>query len=114
MQIGSIQKALNIKDKEEQYKKIGKVFENIESIDIIDLIIAKEELFKDKEEIEELLNYINIIFFEKAKINSKYVECMKIVEDTKDRLNKNNNYDMTIDHFIYTVWEEVNGKHYRS
>jgi len=34
---------------------------------------------------------------------------MKKLEDTKDRLNKNNNFDMTIDNFIITVWEEING-----
>ena len=34
---------------------------------------------------------------------------MKIVEDTKDRLKKNSNFDMTIDNFIITVWEEING-----
>ena len=46
--------------------------------------------------------------------NLKYIECMKIVEDTKDRLKKNNNYDMTIDNLNMTVWEVINGKYYRS
>ena len=38
---------------------------------------------------------------------------MNILEDTKERLSKNNNFDMTIDYFIMTVWEEINGKYYR-
>ena len=111
---GSVKKALSIKDKEEEYTNIDEIFKNIEDIDIIDLIKEREEIFKNKEDAEEILNYINLIFFEKAKTEYKYIECMKIVEDTKDRLNKNNNYDMTIDNFIYAIWEEFNGKYYRS
>ena len=38
---------------------------------------------------------------------------MHIVEETKDRLKKNCNYDMTIDNFNMTIWEEINGKHNR-
>ena len=110
---GSVKKAINMKDKEAEYTKINKVFENLEITDIIDVIASKEEIFKDKDEVIDILNYINLIFFDKSKENIKFIECMKIVEDTKDRLNKNNNYDMTIDNFLITVWEEINGKHYR-
>lgn len=106
---GSVEKAITLKDKENEYLKISRLFENLENIDIIDLIISKEEIFKNKEEAEEILSYINLIFFNKVKQNIKYIECMKTIEDTKDRLSKNSNYDMTIDNFIMTVWEEING-----
>lgn len=111
---GSVKKAINLKDNENDYKKLDKLFGNLENSDIIDLMQAKEEIFKNKEEIDDVLSYINLIFFNKIKLNNIYIECMKIVEDTKDRLNKNNNFDMTIDNFIMTVWEEINGKYYRS
>lgn len=106
---GSVKKAVKLKDKENEYLEIKRMFENLENIDIIDLIIRKDELFKNKEEAEEILSYINLIFFNKVKQNIKYIECMKTIEDTKDRLSKNSNYDMTIDNFIMTVWEEING-----
>ena len=109
MQSGSVKKALNLKDKEEEYINTNKIFGNLENTDIIDLIASKEEIFKDKNETEDILNYINLIFSDRIKESIKYVECMKKVEDTKDRLNKNNNFDMTIDNFIMTVWEEING-----
>lgn len=109
MQGGSVKKAVGLKDREEEYEKINKLFDELENIDIIDLISTKEEIFKNKEEAIEILNYINLIFFDKIKTNNKYINCMNIVEDTKDRLNKNNNFDMTIDNFIMTVWEEING-----
>jgi DNA polymerase-3 subunit delta' len=106
---GSVKKVITLKDKENEYLSINKVFENLEKLDIIDLISNKEEIFKNKEGVGEILDYINLIFFKKIKQNAKYIECMKKVEDTKDRLTKNSNYDMTIDNFIMTVWEEING-----
>ena len=109
MQSGSVKKAISLKDREEEYTKIDKIFSNLENTDIIDLIASKEEIFKNKQEAEEILNYINLIFYDKIKSNSKYIQCMKVVEDTKERLNKNNNFDMTIDNFIMAVWEEING-----
>ena len=114
MLIGSVSKAVSLRDREEEYLQINKLFNDIENVDKIDLIQKKDELFKDKQEIDNILSYINLVFFDKIKIDSKYIKCMKIVEDTKDRLRKNNNYDMTIDNFIMTVWEEINGEYYRS
>jgi len=109
LQSGSIKKAVSLKDREEEYTKTNQIFNNLENIDIIDIMESKEQIFKDKTQIDDILSYINLIFSDKIKENIKYVECMKKVEDTKDRLNKNNNFDMTIDNFIMTVWEEING-----
>ncbi len=114
MQNGSVKKAISLKDREKEYTKIDRIFGNLENIDIIDLMEAKDYIFKTKEDIEDILSYINLKFFDKIRLNSKYIECMKIIEDTKERLIKNNNFDMTIDNFIMTVWEEVNGKYNRS
>ncbi len=111
---GSIKKAVNLKDKEKDYELVDKVFSNLEKLDIIDIIEKKEDIFKDKEEVNEILDYINLIFFDKIRINTNYIECMNIVEDTKARIKSNNNFDMAIDNFILTVWEEINGKHNRS
>jgi len=111
---GSVKKAINLQGKEEDYKKINNTYSNLENINIIDILNSKEQVFKDKEQVLEILEYINLIFFDKINENINYIECMKILEDTKDRLKKNNNFDMTIDNFNMTIWEEVNGKHYRS
>ena len=111
---GSVKKAVNLQGKEDDYKKINNMYSNLENINIIDIINSKEEVFKDKEKILEILEYINLIFFDKIKQNTSYIQCMNILEETKDRLKKNNNFDMTIDNFNMTIWEEINGKHYRS
>ena len=104
---GSIEKALKVKGKEETYKETLNIFSK--SLNITDLLKTKETIFKDKEEIEGILEYINTIFYKQALSNSKYINCIKLVEKTKDRLNKNSNYDMTIDNFLLRVWEEING-----
>ena len=109
MQIGSVKKALSLKDSKQEYLKAKEIFGSLEDIDLIDIIVSKEQIFKEKSQVDDILSYINLIFSDKIKENIKYVECMKKLEDTKDRLNKNNNFDMTIDNFIITVWEEING-----
>lgn len=110
---GSVNKAESLDGKEELYNKVNRIYSSLENVNIIKLINSKEDIFKDKEQAIEMLEYINLIFFKKISSNLKYVECMKIVEDTKDRLKKNNNYDMTIDNLNMTVWEVINGKYYR-
>lgn len=106
---GSVTNALGLQGKESLFSEIKITFSNLERLDIIDLLNKKDVLFKDKESIYEILNYINIIIFGKVKENIQYTNCIKIVEDTKDRLKKNSNYDMTIDNLLLKIWEEVNG-----
>lgn len=111
---GSVNKALNFQNKTINYENINKYFSNIENIKLIEFISCKEEIFVNKEDAREILEYINLILYDKIKTNIKYVNCMYILEKTKEKLNKNNNFDMTIDNFIITIWEEINGKYYRS
>lgn len=106
---GSVTQALSAQGKEETFNEIKTIFSNLEKINIIDLLNKKDLVFKDKDYIYEILDYINIILFNKIKENIKYTNCIKIVEETKDRLKKNSNYDMTIDNLLLKVWEEING-----
>lgn len=106
---GSVTHALSVQGKEEIFSEIKTIFSNLEKINIIDLLNKKDLVFKDKDNIYEILDYINIILFNKIKENIKYTNCIKIVEETKDRLKKNSNYDMTIDNLLLKVWEEING-----
>lgn len=106
---GSVTQALSVQGKEEIFNEIKTIFSNLEKINIIDLLNKKDLVFKDKDNIYEILDYINIILFNKIKKSIKYTNCIKIVEETKDRLKKNSNYDMTIDNLLLKVWEEING-----
>ena len=45
-----------------------------------------------------------------AKTDYNYTKCIKIVENTKERLKNNSNYDMCIDNMLFNMWREVNWK----
>lgn len=104
---GSIGKAILLKDKQEEYQKIETMIEGLARKDLIELIQLAEPLYKAKEEIFELLEYINIVLLKQAKTNYLYTNCIKIVENTKKRLKQNGNYDMCIDNLVFNMWEEL-------
>ena len=105
---GSIGKALELKEKQEEYKNIENIINNIDRYDLIDFINNAEILYKSKEEINDILDYINVILFNKAKDEYLYTNCIQIVENTKKRLKQNANYDMSIDNMLLKMWEQVN------
>ena len=104
---GSIGKAEIIKDKQELYSAVDEVINNIEKMDLIDTLKKADIIYKLQEDKNEILEYINIVLFKKAKQNTKYLNCINIVEDAKKRLKANSNYNMTIDNMIMTIWEEI-------
>lgn len=106
---GSIEKAILTQGKENIFEEIKQTFTNLEKFNIIDLLNKKDNIFKNKEDVEELLNYINVVLFNKAKEDTKYINGIQIVEEAKDRLKKNSNYDMSIDNLLLKLWEEING-----
>lgn len=105
---GSIGKALELKEKQEEYKNIENIINNIDRYDLIDFINNAEILYKSKEEINDILDYINVILFNKAKDEYLYTNCIQTVENTKKRLKQNANYDMSIDNMLFNIWEEIN------
>lgn len=105
---GSIGKAIKLKDKIETYNQIDNIIYSLENKDIIDIINLSNIIYKSKEEIYDILEYINVILIELAKKSYKYTECIKTVEDTVKKLKQNSNYDMCIDNMLFNIWEEVN------
>ena len=104
---GSIGKAIQLQDKQEEYEQIENVIINLEKRDKIDTLNKAEVIYKAKEEKFDILDYINIILLDIAKKSSKYAMCINIVEDTKRRLQSNANYDMSIDNMLLKLWEQV-------
>ncbi len=105
---GSIAKALELKDKREIYENINSLIEKIDKLELIDFINKAEELYQSKEEIQKILEYINTLLINKAKTDYQYTNCISVVEDTKNRLKQNGNYDMCIDNMLWNIWREVN------
>lgn len=105
---GSIGKALQLKEKQEEYEKIEQIIYSLETKDKIDILNMSEIIYKTKDEISDVLDYMNIVFINLAKKASKYANCIEIIEETKRRLKSNANYDMSIDNMLFNLWEEVN------
>ena len=104
---GSIGKAILLKDKQEQYHKIEDMIAMLNKNDLLTIIQLAEPLYKAKDEIFEILEYINILLLKLAKENYLYTNCIEIVENTKKRLKQNANYDMSIDNMVFNMWEEL-------
>lgn len=104
---GSIGKAILLKDKQEEYGKIESMIDNLNKKDLLEIIQFAEPLYKAKEDIFEILEYMNILLLNYAKQNYNYTNCINIVENTKKRLKQNANYDMCIDNLVFNMWQEV-------
>lgn len=103
---GSIGNAINYLEKKEMYDEVEKAFSNIEEKNILDVINNLECLYSNKDNIYEVLDYINILLIKKAKDNYKYINYIQKVEETKKRLKANSNYDMCMDNLLFSIWEE--------
>jgi len=101
---GSIGKVKKICENKEIYEDLERIFNNIEMCSLLDIMPKLEFLYKSKDEIQEILEYLNTIFINKAKENKKYIEYIKYIEETKNNINSNCNYDMCIDSLIFKIF----------
>lgn len=113
---GSISKLLSLNDNIESYNLLDTILKDMHSKDIVDIWNEAEILYKSKDNILSLLDYFNIVFFTKLRsINdNRYINGIKIVEETKKRLAANANYDMSIDNLLLKLWEELHEGNIRS
>ena len=107
---GSLENSENIEEKQSQYMQINEIADLIgKKCSLAELFNKSELLYSNKDDIISILEYLNVIFFEK-----KWISLVEIVEKTKQKIISNNNYDMCIDYLLMHIWEEVNEKNYRS
>lgn len=104
---GSIGKAEKLKDKHELYSKIVEIISDIKKLDLIDILKKSEIIYKSQDEKQDILEAINVILLKKAKEDERYLNCISILEETKNRLNANANYNMSIDNMLFKIWEEM-------
>ena len=110
---GSIGKAYELKEMQSLYENIRPIFENIETYDKIDIIRKTDVLYKSKDNINDCLEYANVILLEKGKKDDRFLNCIKHVEKAKKKLKQNANFDMTIDDLLFHLWEEINENYNR-
>ncbi len=104
---GSIGKVIKLNEKKDIYENIEKILINMRNKDLIEIVQMSEGIYKSKEEINSILEYINVLLLKLSKQNKKYIKCIEIVEETKKRLKANSNYDMCIDYMIFSMWQEI-------
>ena len=105
MSEGSIGKAILLQEKKDLYKDVLTLLNNMENKDLIDILNNAEVLYKQKDDIQEILNYINVYLYNSKELRK--INCIKYVEETKKRLLANSNYDMCIDFLLMKMKEEI-------
>lgn len=105
---GSISKLIQLKDEVELYNNLDNLINYFSSKDIVDIWNSADVLYQSKDNISNLLDYLNIVFLNKLRATNdeKYINIIKIVETTKKRLSSNANFDMCIDNLLLKIWEE--------
>lgn len=103
---GSIGKALLLQDKQDEYMQLYDMLAHIQQKDIIEILKKAQNIYQ-KEQIDMILQYMNIILLNLAKQDYRYTNCIEIVENTKKRLQSNANYDMTIDNMLLQIKAEI-------
>ena len=111
---GSIGNALKWQQKSELYKQIENFFMTMDKKDKIDILNNQNVIYQNKEEILDIISYMNNLFLEKMKeeINNKskiakYINCVQILEKTKRKLKSNANFDMCVDNMLLSIWESL-------
>lgn len=88
-----------------RYEALEKIFGNVQKYLIIDLLGKIDILYNDKENIFENLDFINLILIKKAKEDKDYLTYIDYVEETKNKLKSNSNFDMCIDNLILKIFK---------
>ena len=104
---GSVAKADTISEKREMFAQLKIIADYLSKNSLIDVLNNSDLLYSSKDDIMTLLDFLNIIFFEKAKENIKYSKAISIIEKTKKKILANNNYDMCIDYMLMHICEEL-------
>ena len=105
---GSIGRLVKIGEEQEAYTQVENVINNIKKEDITQIWKKAEVLYQAKEKITDLLDYMNVVFFEKLREEQdmRYAKAVSIVEEAKKRITANANYDMSIDNLLLRIWEQ--------
>ena len=103
---GSIGRAIVLEEEKEIYEQVNKIINNIEKQDLITTLNNAEVLYKEKDKIQEILEYINVSLYHTKEIRK--LNCIQYVEETKKRILSNGNYDMCIDYLLINLWKKIN------
>ena len=92
---GSLEKVDRIEEKQQEYLTLKNLVKTIETGNFLKIITAADLLYASKDDIMDLLEYMNLLFF-----NDRKLYAIEIIENTKSKLLANNNYEMCIDNML--------------
>ncbi len=104
---GSIGNAEKYRDRQELYDSLFEIIQSIKNLDLIDFLKKADVIYDYQNEKFEILENMNICFFDKSKEDIRFLNCIDIIEDTKKRLIANGNFNMCIDNMLFRLWEEL-------
>lgn len=93
-------------EQKNSYIELEKIFGNIEAYSLLDVLNNIDILYKGEENIYEMLEYINIILYKNIKKDKRNIEYIGYVEETKQKLQANANYNMCIDNLLLNIWKK--------
>lgn len=105
---GSIAKAYELQDFKETYKIIENTLMKRRKLDKIDFMNSFLPIYKEKDNIHAILEYINVVLFHESRNDFKCLNCIESVEQAKNRIKQNANLDMTLDNMLFSIWEICN------
>lgn len=118
---GSIGKLIKINQNLEEYSEIEKNTNDLINGKIKNIVKMLNQfgiLYRSKEIVTDLLDYMIVITYEYISDNKdyrkKFLNLIEIIENTKLRLMSNTNYDMCIDDLLLKMWEEIDENYSRS
>ena len=104
---GSIGKSEKIIEKHELYEEVDKFVEVLDKKDKIEILKLGKVLY-DKENIYDILDYLNVCLYLKKDYKKSFLDCIEIVNKTLLKLKLNCNFEMSIDFLIMDIWGKIN------
>ena len=115
---GSIGKTFEVSERIEEYNQIDMLINNIFNKNnnqinssLIDIVKSSEILYKSKENINNILDYIIICVYSMLNDNKLSIEkaqnIVYEIEETKRRIKYNSNFDMSIDRLLFKIKEQL-------
>ena len=98
---GSLSNIDILKDDLINFSEVEKFVLALKNKNIVDMF-NKSVIFNDKVCVIKFLEYLNIILF-----NDSYFQLIDIVENTKKKINANNNLEMSIDNMVIEFSENI-------
>ena len=105
---GIIAKAYELQEFKEIYKIIEDTLIKRRQLSKIHFLNSFLPIYKEKDNINAILEYMNVVLFHEAKKDVKCLDCIEKVEIAKNRIKQNANLDMTLDNMIFSIWEIAN------